>query len=186
MKKSESQYDNVEIVEVSYGKRFKNRYLEIREKIDDSNRRKTSRYLVLKTIWLTCLLISICFCTFLIIETIIQYYKYDVTTKIRDNYLDNMTFPTITLCNTNPMGTSKATHLIREYYLERYNVNITSGNEFLELFYNKTIPNDNNYIFYKTFDPSFNQTLREHLGFNIVFLCLMKNIDCDYVRDFQR
>ena len=194
--RSESEYDNtsersvpkVDIIKKKPPllKRLIERVSAFHERIHDANRRRTSRYLVLKAIWIACFLISIAFSAYLVSETVMQYYKYDVTTKIRDNYLDSMTFPAVTFCNSNPMGTAKANQLIRQYYFQRYNVNISSGDEFLELLNNNTIENENDYIFYKTFDSNFNQNVREFLGFDWVFICMMKNIDCDYDRDFVR
>lgn len=149
-------------------------------------RENTLKYFIFKVLWLLSLLSCILICIFLVIESVLQYYKFEVATEIRDVFPNNLAFPVITICNANPLGTPRANSIIRKYYLDKYNVNITGGDDFLALVDNQTIQNENDYIFYTTYDPSFNESLREVLGYNLVFLCQMNEQDCNETRDFKR
>lgn len=160
--------------------------LFVYEKTHGTRRVTPPRFIVLKLIWLLCLLVSMCFCVLLVVERIFQYNKFEVTSRIRDIYYDNMTFPVVTVCNFNPMGTPIANQLIRKHYLDNYNVNISSGEHFLALLANKTIENDNEFIFYSTFAPNFTSALKENLSHLAIYGCQIKEMRCDLVRDFER
>lgn len=167
-------------------RRVKQLILLMYEKTHDLDRDVSLRVFALKLIWLFFLALSVCSCVYLLTEGFIQYRKFEVVTEIRDVYPDHIAFPVITLCNVNPMGTPKANQLIRKYYLDNYRVNITSDDEFLALLNNETIYNDNDYILYSTYDSEFNQTLREYLAYNSIFVCLIEDLDCNATRDFSR
>lgn len=167
-------------------RRLKQFVLLVYEKTHDLDREVSLRVFALKLIWLFFLAISICLCVFLVSVGILQYRKYEVATEIRDVYPDLIAFPVITICNVNPMGTPKANQLIRKYYLDNYEVNITTDDQFLALLNNETIYNDNDYILYSTYDPEFNQSLREYLAYNSIYVCLIEDLDCNVTRDFTR
>lgn len=169
------------------GKRIKKLLLLFYDKTHDLDRDVSLQIFTLKLIWLVCLLISICLCVFLVIASVVQYRKFEVTTEIRDVYYDSIPFPVITICNSNPMGAPKANQMIRQYYLAKYKVKIATADDFLALLNNGTIQMDNDFIYYTTYnDEKFNKTLREYLAYNSVYVCLMNDVDCNHVRDFER
>ncbi|CAF1103688.1 unnamed protein product [Brachionus calyciflorus] len=67
----------------------------------------TSDNWILKVFWIIFTLISTGFCAFSIIQNILNYYKYDVTTKIRFKYEVGSEFPSITVCNSNFFSSEK-------------------------------------------------------------------------------
>ena len=138
----------------------------IYEKAHEIDRDISVKYFTLRVTWLIGLIISIAVSIFLIIESVVQYYKYDVSTEIRDIYLDNITLPVVTVCSANPMSTASANEFIRKHYLSKYKVNITTSDEFLSLMINKTIKNENDYLVYSTYDREFNQTMRRMFGYD--------------------
>lgn len=159
-------------------RRFRQITLIIYERTHDLESLSTSRFFVLKLIWLLCLMIAIFLSVYWVIETIMLYYQFEVSTEIRDVYQDRIAFPVITICNANPMGTPTANKYIQEYYLKRYNVSINTADEFLALLNNATIENDNDFIFYTTYSESFNQSLRENLTYNGLLACF-NDVDCN-------
>jgi len=56
--------------------------------------------------------VSSCFCTYFIQETIADYLNYDVITKIDIKYETKLKFPIISICNINPFNS--------EYLKENY------------------------------------------------------------------
>lgn len=132
------------------------------------NKISTSKYLIIKLIWFMCLIILILICTVLIANAINKYYKYEVSSKIRDIYPQRLAFPVITICNNNPMVTPEANEFIRKYYYNEYNVDISTSDEFFDLLNNGTINDENSFIEYMVNDPNFNATLRESFGYNYI------------------
>ena len=58
-----------------------------------------SENLIIKLVWLLFLLASTGLCSFLVAQSIFNYYNYDVNTKTRIIYERQVPFPTITICN---------------------------------------------------------------------------------------
>lgn len=119
-----------------------------------------------KLIWLFCFLASMALCSFLIIQAILSYLHYNVTTKIREVPLEEIVFPEISLCNSNPFVTSEA---------EAYLRNVKR----------------NNFNLYKLSDPDFNSTLLESFAYPLnktLIYCQFRYADCDqtyFVRYFH-
>lgn len=59
----------------------------------------------IRLLWIISTLVSIGLCSLLIIQSILSYFKYEVTTKIRVINEFNSEFPTITVCNLNFLTT---------------------------------------------------------------------------------
>ncbi len=62
-------------------------------------------YYTLKIFLFLCLLVSSGLCSYLIIELILNYYSYGVSTTMRTLYETPATFPKVTICNVNPFTT---------------------------------------------------------------------------------
>jgi hypothetical protein len=60
------------------------------------------------------ILISTGLASFLVIETIISYLSYEVTTTTRTIYELSSSFPKITICNVNPFTTLKSKEFLKE------------------------------------------------------------------------
>jgi hypothetical protein len=63
---------------------------------------KNSNYF-LKFMWTICLIASTGLCSYLVVESIVSYYDYEVVTKINVVYQNPAEFPTITICNIKPI-----------------------------------------------------------------------------------
>jgi hypothetical protein len=84
-------------------------------------------YYTLKTFLFMCVIASSGFCSYLIIELILNYYSYGVSTTSRTLYETPATFPKVTICNTNPFTTQYAVEYLKKINQEFnsvYNVSI--------------------------------------------------------------
>ena len=50
--------------------------------------------------------LAFAYCTHKVYESTVKYFSYPVTTSIRRQYVDNLTFPAVTFCNLNDMRLS--------------------------------------------------------------------------------
>lgn len=111
-----------------------------------------------KSIWLVCWLISIGLCSFMVSQSIMEYLKYDVVTKIRIVTQDKIVFPQVSICNLNPILTQQGEQYLRKYGSESY------------------------YGFYIINDPAFNSTLRQSFAYTLddaLLYCQFRFKDCD-------
>lgn len=82
---------------------------------------KTNRTLT-RILWIMFSLISTILCAIMLYESISSYYKRDVVTRIRQIYKTYMSFPTITICNTNIFTTNYSLVLIDQIMSRNPNV----------------------------------------------------------------
>lgn len=137
-----------------------------------------SKYLVTKLIWLLFTLTSIGLCAYMIIRGILIYIEFGTTSLIRQYPSESITFPVVSICNRNRMLTRAASDHIREYYQSEFNVNITDMDDFFEQAYIKeTIYPDIEWIFYQTFLPGFNVTLKRSFGYSLEELLVRCEFD---------
>lgn len=59
--------------------------------------------IILRLMWLVCLLTAIGSCSYLIIKSILEFFKYDVNTKIRTYSEIPSLLPAVTICGTSPI-----------------------------------------------------------------------------------
>ena len=76
-----------------------------------SNIFSESNVFCMKLVWICVLIASSSVCIFLIFETIHEFMRFEVTTKIRVLSAQEAVFPTITICNLNPFTTPYADEL---------------------------------------------------------------------------
>lgn len=143
------------------------------------DRLASSRHFLLKLIWLSCLLLAIGTCVYSEIETFASFREYDVTTKIRESYQNEITFPAISICNANSMPTPNADAYIREFYAQKYNnVSIESYAQFYDLLRNDTVKDEFAYIQYSTYHPDFDTNVRASFGYREIIACTFNNVKC--------
>jgi acid-sensing ion channel 2 len=70
-------------------------------------------YHTLKIFLFICLIASSGFCSYLIVELILNYYSYGVSTTSRTLYEMPATFPKVTICNANPFTTKYAVEFLK-------------------------------------------------------------------------
>ena len=73
-----------------------------------------SKFVVIKCIWCVILTCSAGICAWLIVQSVQDYLKYEVTTKDRLFSEQEAIFPTITICQINPFSTDYAVSLFLE------------------------------------------------------------------------
>jgi hypothetical protein len=74
----------------------------------------------LKVFLLACVIVSSGLCSYLIIELIMSYLSYGVSTTSRTLYETPALFPKITICNANPFTTKYAIEFLKKFNKELY------------------------------------------------------------------
>lgn len=87
---------------------------------------------LLKLVWFTCLIASGSFCCFLINQTIVEYLRYEVTTKIRNVKETEVDFPAIAICNSNPLVTEFSREFLISYIENHTNYSFEGSADRLE------------------------------------------------------
>lgn len=119
-----------------------------------------------KILWIIFTVVSFGLCAYLLAKSIMQYLEFDVTSKIREDIRISIPFPTVSVCNVNPMVTPEANQFIRDYFNAKYNLNVTTYEELYEL-RNQTISYEMSWLIYRTYYPNFNNTLRQSFGYGL-------------------
>ena len=70
--------------------------------------------LIIKIVWLVFLVASTSLCSYLCIQSILAYYKYDVTTKTRRIYESPTLFPTIGICTKQTYSTDYGLEFLKK------------------------------------------------------------------------
>lgn len=70
-----------------------------------SNLARTDRWFV-KFIWLACFLVSLAFCSIEIVNSLIDYFEYNVVITVQTVHETSVNFPAITVCNLNSIDYS--------------------------------------------------------------------------------
>ena len=85
-----------------------------------------------RSIWFLLILVGALFTTYQIQDRIRYYLRYPVNVNVWQEYLEEMTFPTVTICNENRASLSKMTSL--GWYRPNNNtVSVTFSNNFCTL-----------------------------------------------------
>ena len=98
-----------------------------------SNIFRSEKYIA-KVLWVFFWLASIGACSYFIIESIFEYFHYEVTSKIVLVDDNDMEFPAITICPSYPFITETSKKYVLEYFKNKTKINITSSDE-IENFY---------------------------------------------------
>ena len=118
----------------------------------------SSRNTAVKLIWSVFILASIGLCLYTIIDNIKLYLQFNVNTLVQMIPQHSLDLPVISVCNSNPFTTKKGFEHIANYYKKTYNITFSDFGEFYKMIEQKSIPDERDWIFYKTFeadsDPS--------------------------------
>ena len=97
-------------------------------------------FVSLKTFLSMCVLTSSCACGFLIIELLVDYLSFRVSTTTRTLYETPALFPKVTICNVNPFTTQYATGFLSRINKDlNYTIDIFDKIQMKSLsFYNKS------------------------------------------------
>jgi hypothetical protein len=107
-----------------------NSYLKIREKFWKWSDSSTShdypnifrtQHNSIRVLWSISFLASFILCFLLVYKSIIEFFNFDVVTKVRVVEESPTLFPVVTLCNKNPFLTQQASKLIENTYFDYMN-----------------------------------------------------------------
>lgn len=116
-----------------------------------------TKFISLKVIWTVAFLISSSLCFYSIVQSVLNYLKYEVNTKIRVIDQQSLVLPAITICNTNPYVTNSSLEYVKR---------ILADNNITDL-----ADTSNSSLFTSSFPSQMNQiTLNYILGKHLVSL----------------
>ena len=76
---------------------------------------------ILKLFWLTCVLVSLGFASYTVIQSILDYLSFDVVTKSRTIFERPTLFPKVTICMLSPFTTKYAYDFLKDNIDSPYN-----------------------------------------------------------------
>jgi len=71
-----------------------------------------NKFISIKLIWLVCFIASFGGCAWFMIRSLSDFFKNDVVTSVRVNYVNGFTFPVIGICNLNFFNKEEAGEII--------------------------------------------------------------------------
>ncbi|CAF0716894.1 unnamed protein product [Brachionus calyciflorus] len=114
---------------------------EVKEQIKESIIQSTShgfprivasQNIPLRIFWILFTIASTGFCAYLIADNIISFYKYEVSTKVRQKFSLKATFPSVTICNLNFFTTENSAQFINDVLSKKNNeTDIKDDTEFI-------------------------------------------------------
>lgn len=84
-----------------------------------------SKNLPLRLIWTLSLLCSVSLCSFLIARIVSDFLRFEVKSRIREVYREEIPFPRVIICNSNPLITPEANSYVRDYFIKNFKINAT-------------------------------------------------------------
>lgn len=132
----------------------------------------------LKAIWFVALIASASLCSFLITRIIIDYLRFEVKTRIREVFVERVPFPTISVCNYNPLITPEANDYLRDYFKTELNMNVEKFADYFKDNRSDELYLELQYAVYRLNDPDFNKQKRESMGQKNLIACNIFGTDC--------
>ena len=93
---------------------------------------RTNR-LSIKILWSVCLLAAIGGCSYMVFKSISDYFEHDTVTKIEKITELKSRFPTVSICNRDPLTTLKAQMYVENFAFNDSNVNLSTVDNFPSL-----------------------------------------------------
>ena len=87
---------------------------------------------LIRILWTVCFLSAVGACSYALFSIISKFLKHDVTTKIEMVTEQKTIFPTISICNVNPLVTEEAQQLVLSKYKQNGNFSFENDPEFIE------------------------------------------------------
>ena len=76
-----------------------------------------SKNLIIRLVWIVSFFGSSCACFWFILSNLNEYFKHEVVSKIKINYVNELPFPIISICNINPINTEE----LNQYMIGKFN-----------------------------------------------------------------
>ena len=128
-----------------------------------------NKYILIKIIWLICFMVSFSGCTWFMIKSINDYLKYDVVTRIRVKYVNEIKFPVIGICNLKILNKQLDNELMM---IKRYPYKLNKLKLMQIRSYATSLYYENKSATY--FDPD-----------DFIIDCYFGYVNCDKTNDFQ-
>ncbi|RNA12954.1 hypothetical protein BpHYR1_006600 [Brachionus plicatilis] len=141
----------------------------------------------LKLIWIIGVVLSISCCCYFIINTIINFTKFEVTTLVRHKTQIPLKFPVISICH-NEMFLSAQGHEFRNQFLESFSIVNIFNDSFLTSIQKSDSQASLNVDFFdylsrlKSYNQNFTNGIKKSFGFNLesyMISCFIESVDCD-------
>lgn len=72
-----------------------------------------SKYTLLRVMWFFVFLISLSYCSYVIVKSLIEYFKFQTNVSIKVMLELPANFPAVTICNINPLNENRAIDLMK-------------------------------------------------------------------------
>jgi hypothetical protein len=82
---------------------------------------QNSKHTLIRFIWIISSIFSTSICSFMIINIVNEYLRYDVVTKIRVHTEIESDYPSISFCNKNPIVTLEGRQMFLDYLVKEMN-----------------------------------------------------------------
>ena len=106
----------------------------------------------------------------MVYKAILQYLEFEVVTQIRVQSEETITFPVVSFCNINPWASNESFYYIKNFYDKTYNQSILLYEQIARLEKSGVIDEKDSYwLWYKTFDPEYDDSFRKQFGFEPIF-----------------
>jgi hypothetical protein len=138
---------------------------------------------VIKIIWIGATIVSFSLCVLLIYEAIKDFLEYHTVTKMRIIHEQTPYFPTITICNKDPLVTKKSLQHLNEYMLKNgINDYLAPFNDLSDNGTATDTINEHYVDFLKTIYVSNDDKLKKSMGFtfdDFILKCLFNGVRCN-------
>ena len=137
--------------------------------------------LLTRLMWISFLICSTSMCAFMVTRSILDYFQFDVVTKVRYFYEVPAEFPTITVCNINSFAKNESVEEMKDIYMRKYPTiarNAINFSDLVEVYYE---------FLYEANDHIFGDEKKKSLGPSIddmLIYCVFNNDYCSS-RDFS-
>ena len=139
---------------------------------------------ILKLIWTIFVILFSTLCVVLIVQNILQYYEFPVTTKVDYPIVNHANFPSVAVCNSNPFVTKFAVDTIFAEVFAQVNITLNDQNKTKLEMLNEMLIQDNGLrteILTNVYN--FNESLKKRANFpinEILISCKYEGVDCSW------
>ncbi|RNA01862.1 acid-sensing ion channel 1 isoform X2, partial [Brachionus plicatilis] len=140
-----------------------------------------TKFLAIKIMWIILFLASTTACFFLMTTNLINFFNFDVVTKIRVIDKDSINFPAVTICNINPFVTQQGLEYVQNI-LEENNISSFTDVTIDPIFQDEFSKLNSNYNIFRYFLTTFSKAISNEqkknlsLPFDKMFISCLYNL----------
>lgn len=137
----------------------------------------------LKFLWASFVIIFSTMCVILIVQNIVQYYEFPVTTKVDYPFVNHVNFPSVAVCNSNPFVTQFAIEEIFSQLGTEAHLQLKENKTKLDILNEMLIQNNSlrNQILTNAY--SLNETFKKMANFpfkDVLISCKFEGVECSW------